>query len=65
MGIRRKQSEKASQANVATEHMLQALVDLPAKEQLSIASRTLIALLDSVRPRFANDPESQQAFDLL
>ena len=60
-----KKAGRASRVDAATEQTLQALVDLPAKEQLAIISRTLIALLDSVRPRFANDPESHRAFDLL
>ncbi len=56
---------KTSRPDAATEQVLQALANLPTKEQLAIVSRTLIALLDSVRPRFANDPEGQRAFDLL
>ena len=65
MTARHRQKGRASRPDAATEQVLQALVDLPAKEQLAIVSRTLLALLDSVRPRFANDPESQRAFDLL
>ena len=65
MVTRPKKADRATRVDAATEQTLQALVDLPAKEQLAIISRTLIALLDSVRPRFADDPESQRAFDLL
>jgi hypothetical protein len=61
----RRPAQRTSRADAATEQVLQALANLPAKEQLAIVSRTLIALLESVRPRFANDPESQRAFDLL
>jgi hypothetical protein len=65
MTARHRQRGRASRAGAATEQVLQALANLPAKEQLAIVSRPLLALLDSVRPRFAHDPESQRAFDLL
>jgi len=40
-----------SQVNATTEHVLQALANLPAQQQLAIVVRTLLALRHSVRPR--------------